>query len=1106
MARIVGRSGPARGPSDGGDRSGTKPYDAVVSCVVCGSDLPDGARFCPACGAEQTAPQEERKLVSVLFVDIVGSTARADGADPEDVRDRNQLYFNEARQRIEHYGGIVEKYIGDAVMAVFGTPLAKADDAERAVSAALSIIEGSHELNVAHPGLDLELRAAVCTGEAVVAIDAAPSEPIATGDVANTAARLQNAAPKGGVLIGQQTYELVRHSFELQPLTPVEAKGKRRPVAAWQVIAPLAAPGVRPISGTPLVGRDDELEILTRVWDRAVAASRPHLVTIVGPVGIGKTRLGRELSERVERDGGTALWGRSLPYEERSPYRAAGQIVRKVADVYENDGVEVVRAKLASTVAELFPEPEAADATRYLSVVLGLGLDEPPDEAVHLQFAARMFVEHLAARDPILVVFEDVHWADTPLLDLIDYLVSHVRDARVLFLALARPELLESRRTWGSGMIGQTTLPLEPLTQDQAVSVTSALLPALGADAIQRVVAAGEGNPLFLEELSHSVTDESGPPDELPTTVLAAIAARIDGLPPDPRTVLLHASVVGLTFWRDVLTAVMPSDAVIDALDALEDRGLIVRHPQSTVAGDVEYGFKHVLIRDGAYGTMPRAARRELHGGIARYLEDRLTDRPDLGWLLAHHWTQAGDPARAITYLLAAAQRAQDALAVDEAYDMLTRAFDLAEDEADRRRILFRRGDMLAKTGEFARAGKELTDLLPKLEGREEIEALLSLAMATHWTEQTERTYAVSQRALTPSREHRMDDLAPIGLSLVSAAHAMRGESGDIARSLELAEEATALWPKGRRQAEYAHHLHIYANPLYWSGRYQETYELALEAKSMGGLTANSAEFVLRGAGMTGLALAGLGRYEEALEAAESAIAAAERLGRPASVVINYSTLIFREIFALEEARERSQTVADRLGPSDFNMPWMNARADLIASELLLGEFGTVERLWPSAWDDAQVVKAWEHWLVSGRLAAARAKLELAAGDLDEALTWSRRALEMAASGGRPKYEAIALTTIGQVLTKQGLDEEAVTELENAVTVADQLGPPLARGETRAALAAAERAAGTDPTQMYAEAEAIARAVAGSLSPERGAAYLNAPAVRAVLDGIGGGN
>src|SRR4029077_5861863 len=235
-------------------------------------------------------------------------------------------------------------------------------------------------------------------------------------------------------------------------------------------------------------------------------------------------------------------------------------------------------------------------------------------------------------------------------------------------------------------MIGQTTLPLDPLTPDQAHSVATALLPTVGVGAIERVVAVGEGNPLFLEELAHSVTDEARPSDEMPTTVLAAIAARIDALPPEPRAALLHASVVGLTFWRDVLTAVMPSNGVVDALDALEDRGLIVRHAQSTVARDVEYGFKHVLIRDGAYGTMPRAARRNLHGAIARYLEDRLTDRTDLGWLLAHHWTQAGEPARAITYLIPAAQRAQDALAVDEAHDLLTRALDLAEDDAERRR------------------------------------------------------------------------------------------------------------------------------------------------------------------------------------------------------------------------------------------------------------------------------------------------------------------------------------------------------------------------------------------------------------------------------------
>jgi class 3 adenylate cyclase/tetratricopeptide (TPR) repeat protein len=1071
-----------------------------MSCVRCGSDLPEGARFCPTCGADQAASAvEERKLVSILFVDIVGSTARADGADPEDVRDRNQLYFNDARQRIERYGGTVEKYVGDAVMAVFGAPLGRADDAERAVRAALSIVDGTRELNATNPGLELQVRGAVCTGEAVVAIDAHPGQPLATGDVANTASRLQNAAPPGGVLIGPQTYELTRHAFELKELPAVEARGKREPVPAWLVVEPLEAPGSRPVSGTPLTGRGRELELIRSVWDRAVETARPHLVTVLGPAGIGKTRLARELSDHVESQGGHALWGRSLPYEEQSPYRAAGQIVRGVAGIYENDKVDAAREKLAGTVASLFPERDAPDATRYLSVILGLGLDDPPDEVVHLRFAARMFIEHLAERQPLLVVFEDVHWADEPLLDLIDYLVSHVRDVRVVFLALARPEFLEARRTWGGGMIGQTTLPLEPLTREEATTVVSALVTEAAGAALEHVVSVAEGNPLFLEELAASVGDEMGSED-LPTTVLAAIAARIDALPAAARTVLLHASVIGQTFWRDVLDRMARLDDVDDALDALDARGLVVRRPSSQVGGDVEFAFKHVLIRDVAYGTIPRTTRRELHGAIAQYLEQALAERPDLGWLLAHHWREAGEPARAITYLLAAADRARDALAVDEAHDLLTRALDLTDDADERRRIRLRRGTMLAELAAYARADEELADLLPELEGREEVEALLALAKAVHWTEQTDRAREVSDLAATLASERGLKDLEPIGLGLLGASYSMRGGPGDLERALALGERALELWPEGEHLPELAHQYHIHANPNYWRGRYQHAYEFSMAIKTVGGLPANSAEVVLRGAGMTGLALAGLGRYQEALKHAEDAIATARLLGRPDSVVMNYSTLILREIFALEEARERSQTVAERLGPSDFNMPWMNARADLIGSELLLGELGAVERTWQKTWDDAQDTVAWEHWLVSGRLAAARAQLELETGRLDEAISWSRRALELARASGRPKYEAIALTTLGRALTAQRLAGDAIVELESAVKVADGLGSPLLRWQARAALAAAEREAGRDPETHQAEAVKIIDEVAASLTPTRAETYRSAPQVLEVLE------
>ena len=328
-----------------------------MRCSRCGTELPADARFCPSCGASVAGlpAAEERKFVSVLFVDVVGSTAHADGADPEDVRDRNQLYYREARDRIERHGGTIEKYVGDAVMAVFGAPLARSDDAERAVRAALSILEGIAALNERDPGLDLQVRAAVCTGEAIVSVDAAPADALATGDVVNTAARLQSAAPTDRVVVGAETYRLTRHAFDYRELEAVDAKGKRDPVPAWLVERSLVAPAERPTSTTPLVGRDREVLLIRTVWDRAVTAGSPHLVTVVGPAGIGKSRLAEEVAAEIEGRGERSLWGRSLPYEEQTPYRAFGQIVRRAAGIYENDGVDVARQKLGTLVGSRLP-------------------------------------------------------------------------------------------------------------------------------------------------------------------------------------------------------------------------------------------------------------------------------------------------------------------------------------------------------------------------------------------------------------------------------------------------------------------------------------------------------------------------------------------------------------------------------------------------------------------------------------------------------------------------------------------------------------------------------------------------------------------------------
>jgi class 3 adenylate cyclase/tetratricopeptide (TPR) repeat protein len=1070
-----------------------------VICGRCGAEAPDGARFCPACGNELSVGtgQEERKLVSILFVDVVGSTARADGADPEDVRDRNQLYFQDARERIERHGGLVEKYIGDAVMAVFGAPLARVDDAERAVRAGLSILEGIRDLNAANEGLDLEVRGAVCTGEALIAVDAAPGDALATGDIVNTAARLQNAAPPGGLLVGEETHRLTRHAFAFEPIPPVDAKGKAVPVAAWSVVEALEEPGSRPTSHTPFAGRDRELDLLTSVWDRAVEDARPHMVTILGPAGIGKSRMAREASERIERGGGRALWGRSLPYEEQTPYRAAGEMVRHVAGIYERDPVEVARTKLAGTLEQLFPQAEVADATRYLSLVLGLGLDAPPDEAIHLLFTMRMLVEHLAERQPLLLVFEDVHWADDALLDAIDYLVSHVRDSRLVVLALARPEFLEARRSWGGGMIGHTTLPLEPLTALDSEAVATALLPGAETSTIDRVVSVAEGNPLFLEELVAAVADQVSS-EELPSTVWAAIAARIDALPQDARAALLHASVIGQTFWRGVLDGTGGMGAVDEALEALESRGLILRRSQSQVEGDVEFAFKHVLIRDVAYGTLPRGSRRELHAAIARFLEETSTDPADVGWLLAHHWREAGEVDAARGYLLQAAERARDTLAVEETYDLFTRALDLATTDEDRRRIRLRRALVLVELEENERGDRELAELLPELDGVDEIEGLLARGRATLWTEQTDETFSLSERALDLVQTRGPARLEALALTRLAQAYGMRGNEGDLDQAIAIADQATERWPGDERQLELAEHYHMHANALYWSGAYERALEFSEKAAATGGLEPRSAEFLLRGAGQRALIFAGLGRYEDAVAAGDAAIETAGRLGRPANVVTNYSTLPLREIFATQEARLRSETVVDKLGPSSFNMPWINARADLLGAQVLMDDVAAIERSWSSLWEDAIVSDGWERWLISGRLAAYRAELDLASGRIDDALTWSTRAIELAEQSGRRKYLANARTTLGRVLTAQGEGEGATAELRSAVALADELVSPLLRWQSRAALALAERGvkgAASRAEEHAREAAEIIRSVAAGLSPERAATYLAAAPV-----------
>ncbi|MBA3691669.1 MAG: hypothetical protein H0W82_09705, partial [Actinobacteria bacterium] len=704
---------------------------------------------------------------------------------------------------------------------------------------------------------------------------------------------------------------------------------------------------------------------------------------------------------------------------------------------------------------------------------------------------------------PVVLVFEDIHWADDVLLDLIGYLVTHVSDHRILFLALARPEFLEGRPTWGAGMAGTTMLPLEPLTAGEASEVIGSLLESARETTIERVVATAGGNPLFIEELVASLADDPLS-EELPGTVRAAISSRIDALPPAGRTALLHASVIGQTFWRAVLADVGDLDDVDEALEMLEARGLVQRRSQSQVEHDVEFSFKHVLIRDTAYGTLPRAARRQLHAATAAHLERALPDPAEVAWILAYHWREAGEPSKAIAYLLSSAQRTADALAVEETWDLYTRALDLAASDEERRAIRLKRGLSMAGLEDYARAKRELGALTPELTGRELIEALIAQGHSATWTEDSDGTIEIATRAveLAEADEDR-ELLLPPALALLSGGYGMRGEEGDLQRAVETGERGVSTWLPGTYTHWLAEGYHMQANHSYWLGRYDGALEYSrLDVEASG--DPKSAEFLLRGAGMKGLVLAGLGRYEEALTAVETAISIANAMGRPVNVVTNYSTGPLRDIFAADEAHVRSSEIADRLGPSDFNMPWINARADVIAADLIRGEYGRVEVAFPETYEDATSSLAWERWLVSGRLSAVRAELALAMEQPEEALEWAGRALAMARVSGRKKYEIIASTALGQALTASGLAGEAATQLRTAVVEADGLGSPLYRWQTRAALAEAIRPVeGENAADAnLLEAATIIREILAALSPEHAVGYASAPQVASVLAAV----
>jgi predicted ATPase/class 3 adenylate cyclase len=649
----------------------------VPACANCGQENPDVARFCLACGAPLLASgiaREERKVVTVLFTDLVGFTSRAEQLDPEDVRAMLSPYYARLRSELERRGGTVEKFIGDAVMALFGAPVAHEDDPERAVRAALAIRDAIGELNESDPKLELQVRIAVNTGEALISLGAQPSEGegMASGDVVNTTARLQAAAPVNGILVGETTYRATERTIEYREAPRVTAKGKAEAVKVWEALEPRARFGVDigRRGRVELVGREQELDVLLDALSRVRAEGASQLVTLVGVPGIGKSRLVVELSAAVDEDPELIFWrqGRSLPYGEGVTFWALSEIVKAQAGILETDSAEATLEKLGRAVGDVVADKGEADwIESQLRPLVGLEDEAQPgaDRQAEAFGAWRRFFEHLAERSPLVLVFEDLHWADDGLLDFVDDLVEWASAVPLLVVCIARPELLTRRPGWGGGKPNATTLSLSPLTRDDTARLVAALLEqaVLPANLQASLLARAEGNPLYAEEYIRMLQDRGflrrddgawrfeGSEDlPLPESVQGIVAARLDSLSPEEKALAQDAAVIGKVFWAGAVGVVGDTGRgqVEERLHALSRKEFVRRERRSSVAGEDQYIFLHVLVRDVAYGQIPRGSRSAKHRAAAEWIASLSADRSeDHAEMLAHHYLSALELAQA---------------------------------------------------------------------------------------------------------------------------------------------------------------------------------------------------------------------------------------------------------------------------------------------------------------------------------------------------------------------------------------------------------------------------------------------------------------------------
>jgi class 3 adenylate cyclase/tetratricopeptide (TPR) repeat protein len=989
----------------------------MFRCSVCRNVASEPFKFCPECGAPATAvaAREERKTVTVLFCDLVGSTALGEQLDPESLRRVLARYYDTARAVIERHGGSVEKFIGDAVMAVFGVPVLHEDDALRAVRAAAGIREAVGSLNATLErdyGTVLSIRMGINTGEVVTGSE----DRLATGDALNVAARLEQHAGAGEILLGDATLALVRAAVDVEPLEPLELKGKRGPVRAWR-LDEVHAEQARRLSSVPMVGREEEVGRLEDAFRSAVETSSCRLVTVVGDAGVGKSRLVWEFLDGIR--GAVVLRGRCLPYGDGITYWPVAEIVQQLEDQLER----------------LAPDPRVRRAVDGL-----LGGEPAVSSTEEIAWAVRKLLEAAAVEQPVVCVLDDVHWGEETFLDLVEQVTTLTRDVPLFLVCMGRPELLERRPGWGSTLTNAATVLLKPLSDEQAERLIDELAgdEPLDPRLRDRIRGGAEGNPLFVEEMIALLRTAPDGEVTVPATIQALLASRLDQLEPAERTALECAAVAGRAFHHDDLEALVPEPVLRHlgaVLAALVRKDLIRADPEEEA-----YRFRHELIRDAAYEALPKAARAELH--------ERLADRLDADEVVGYHLEQAlrcrrdvmpgttqtkALAGRAAALLAAAGARALARLDVGAARSLLERALALCDDDdpaialrLDLAEALFLSGDPSA-TAVAAEAADRAGDRSGRLRAR------LMSARITALTPSEETSGDPSGALIELAAEARpefaaeSDDAALTEAWVATAwAELIRCRYGQMLDAVEHAIEHAqraghARWerelPVWKGSAMFYGPAPI-EDVLRWHEEEQPTHALAVRQR--------------------GVLEAMQGRFDVARTLVAQGDAAAEELGQTIWLAVGGMARwdvesLAGDLDAAERAIRASCERLEELGDTGYRA---TATAHLAETLYLRGRLdkAEVESLVAEALaapDDRVSQALWRQ---------VRAKLHARAGRSDDAERVAREAVSLLSDTDMVDYHARAVADLAEVLHAVDRPEEAADQLAVAIELFEAKG------------------------------------------------------------------